>query len=198
MFAKDTLEDPANRFERDGFLDEIERISDGTGVFDSAKFEALDVVPRGAGTIGGPRTRVRRARGCCRRPERRRRGRVRAAGIHEPSRHGSRADRGASATRAATTQAHRRGTSTIWSSRSRTSRSSSLPRFRRSGCRRVKWRSRSHVSATRGASAAPDAVRRHASCSSVGRCWTRPCIAAAAERGTYAAGGRIRTCRFGK
>src|SRR5689334_21523028 len=41
MFAKDTLEDPENRFERDGFLDEIERISEATGVFDSTKFEAL-------------------------------------------------------------------------------------------------------------------------------------------------------------
>src|SRR4051812_21258232 len=43
MFAKDTLEDPASRFERDGFLDEIERISEATGVFESTKFEALDV-----------------------------------------------------------------------------------------------------------------------------------------------------------
>src|SRR4249920_245906 len=42
MFAKDTLEDPANRMERDGFLDEIERISEATGVFDSKNFEALD------------------------------------------------------------------------------------------------------------------------------------------------------------
>ena len=42
MFAQDTLEDPSQRFERDGFLDEIERISEGTGVFDSTKFEALD------------------------------------------------------------------------------------------------------------------------------------------------------------
>jgi superfamily II DNA or RNA helicase len=42
MFAKDTLEDPSNRFERDGFLDEIERISEGLGVFDSTNFEALD------------------------------------------------------------------------------------------------------------------------------------------------------------
>ena len=41
MFAKDTLEDPANRVERDGFLDEIERISDATGVFDSDQFDAL-------------------------------------------------------------------------------------------------------------------------------------------------------------
>ena len=42
MFAKDTLEDPSNRFERDVFLDEIQRISEGTGVFDSTNFEALD------------------------------------------------------------------------------------------------------------------------------------------------------------
>jgi superfamily II DNA or RNA helicase len=42
MFAKDTLEDPSNRFERDGFLDEIQRISEQAGVFDSADFEALD------------------------------------------------------------------------------------------------------------------------------------------------------------
>jgi RNA polymerase primary sigma factor len=42
MFALDTLEDPSNRFERDGFVDEIERISEATGVFDSTKFEALD------------------------------------------------------------------------------------------------------------------------------------------------------------
>jgi superfamily II DNA or RNA helicase len=41
MFAKDTLEDPANRFERDCFLDEIERISEDTGVFDSAHFDRL-------------------------------------------------------------------------------------------------------------------------------------------------------------
>jgi superfamily II DNA or RNA helicase len=42
MFAKDTLEDPANRIERDGFLDEIERISEATGVFDSVHFEELE------------------------------------------------------------------------------------------------------------------------------------------------------------
>jgi len=54
MFATDTLEDPANRMERDGFLDEIERISEATGVFDNGHFEKLsaflaepgpDVVP---------------------------------------------------------------------------------------------------------------------------------------------------------
>ncbi len=42
MFAKDTLEDPASRIERDGFLDEIERISEATGVFDLARFAELD------------------------------------------------------------------------------------------------------------------------------------------------------------
>jgi len=42
MFAQDTLEDPTSRVERDGFLDEIERISDATGVFDSAHVEPLD------------------------------------------------------------------------------------------------------------------------------------------------------------
>jgi len=43
MFANDTVEDPTNRVERDGFLDEIERISEATRVFDSTQFEALDV-----------------------------------------------------------------------------------------------------------------------------------------------------------
>ena len=42
MFAKDTLEDPANRMDRDGFLDEIERISDAAGVFDADHFDELD------------------------------------------------------------------------------------------------------------------------------------------------------------
>src|SRR3954471_8378984 len=42
MFAKDTLEDPANRMDRDGFLDEIERISEATGVFDSEQFDGDD------------------------------------------------------------------------------------------------------------------------------------------------------------
>ena len=41
MFAKDTLEDPAFRIERDGFLDEIERIADAMGVFDHQP-DALD------------------------------------------------------------------------------------------------------------------------------------------------------------
>jgi len=41
MFAKDTMEDPANRMERDGFLDEIERISQAMGVFEQ-KADDLD------------------------------------------------------------------------------------------------------------------------------------------------------------
>jgi len=41
MYAQDTLEDPASRVERDGFLDELERISEATGVFDSAHFDDL-------------------------------------------------------------------------------------------------------------------------------------------------------------
>ena len=54
MFAKDTVEDPTSRVEHDGFLDEIERISEATQVFDSEQSEALhaflaapgpDVVP---------------------------------------------------------------------------------------------------------------------------------------------------------
>jgi superfamily II DNA or RNA helicase len=43
MFAKDTLEDPAYRVERDGFLDEIERISETARVFDGHQFGDLDV-----------------------------------------------------------------------------------------------------------------------------------------------------------
>jgi RNA polymerase primary sigma factor len=42
MFAKDTLEDPTVAIERDGFLDEIERISAAIGVFDRDQRDALD------------------------------------------------------------------------------------------------------------------------------------------------------------
>src|SRR3954470_3294088 len=42
MYAQDTLEDPAHRVERDGFVEEIERISEATGVFDASHFGALD------------------------------------------------------------------------------------------------------------------------------------------------------------
>ena len=42
MFARDTMEDPAMRFERDGFLDEIERISEAASVFHAERFEEID------------------------------------------------------------------------------------------------------------------------------------------------------------
>lgn len=49
MFAKDTLEDPANRVDRDGFLDEIERIAEATAVFDGEQAGALDEFLRAPG-----------------------------------------------------------------------------------------------------------------------------------------------------
>ena len=60
MFAKDTLEDPANRIERDGFLDEIERISEATGVFDSERFDELDAFLAAPGPDGRARARAPR------------------------------------------------------------------------------------------------------------------------------------------
>jgi hypothetical protein len=42
MFAKDTLEDPTVAVERDGFLDEIERISEAIGVFDGERHEEIN------------------------------------------------------------------------------------------------------------------------------------------------------------
>ncbi|MDH5290442.1 MAG: DEAD/DEAH box helicase [Acidimicrobiia bacterium] len=42
MFAQDTLEDPANRLDRDGFLDEIERIAEAVGVYDAHRFDELE------------------------------------------------------------------------------------------------------------------------------------------------------------
>ncbi len=42
VFARDTLEDPAHRVDRDGFVEEIEAIAEATGVFDAERFEALD------------------------------------------------------------------------------------------------------------------------------------------------------------
>lgn len=42
MFARDTIEDPRTRFERDGFLDEIERVAIASGVFDGDQFEDLE------------------------------------------------------------------------------------------------------------------------------------------------------------
>jgi hypothetical protein len=42
MFAKDTVEDPGQRIERDGFIDEIECIAEPTRVFDGARYDELD------------------------------------------------------------------------------------------------------------------------------------------------------------
>jgi RNA polymerase primary sigma factor len=48
MFARDTLEDPALRVDRDGFVEEIERISEATGIFDEDTFDELE------GFLGAP------------------------------------------------------------------------------------------------------------------------------------------------
>lgn len=48
MFARDTLEDPALRVDRDGFVEEIERISEATGIFDEDTFAELE------GFLGAP------------------------------------------------------------------------------------------------------------------------------------------------
>ncbi len=90
MFAKDTLEDPSNRFERDGFLDEIQRISEGTGVFDSTNFEALDTFLAAPGPAVVPEPEYVEHEGGAVDPSRRRRGGLRNAGLHEPSQHGRR------------------------------------------------------------------------------------------------------------
>ena len=43
MFAKDTIEDPGARAERDGFIEELERISEASAVFDADRFRGLEV-----------------------------------------------------------------------------------------------------------------------------------------------------------
>ena len=60
MFAKDTLEDPAHRIERDGFVEEIERISEATGVFDADRFDELDDFLAAPGPDRRPRARAPR------------------------------------------------------------------------------------------------------------------------------------------
>ena len=42
MFAKDTIEDPSMRLDRDGFIEEIERISQASGVFDADRFDEVE------------------------------------------------------------------------------------------------------------------------------------------------------------
>src|SRR4051812_24402465 len=54
VYAKDTLEDPAHRIDRDGFVEEIERISEATGVFDARHFGALDDFIAAPGPVDVP------------------------------------------------------------------------------------------------------------------------------------------------
>jgi superfamily II DNA or RNA helicase len=42
LFAKDTLEDPSARLDRDGFLDEMERIAEAIGRFDEVAFDDVE------------------------------------------------------------------------------------------------------------------------------------------------------------
>jgi hypothetical protein len=49
MFAIDTIEDPAMRVERDGFLDEIERIAHRMRVFDAENFDDVEQFLRSPG-----------------------------------------------------------------------------------------------------------------------------------------------------
>jgi len=57
MFARDTIEDPRTRFERDGFLDEIERVAVASGVFDGDQFEDLEafLCQPGPSTVPDPK-----------------------------------------------------------------------------------------------------------------------------------------------
>jgi RNA polymerase primary sigma factor len=56
VFARDTLEDPAHRIERDGFVEEIERISEASGTFDPDRFADLDafLAPAGPDVVPEP------------------------------------------------------------------------------------------------------------------------------------------------
>lgn len=54
MYAEDTLEDPAQRVERDGFVEEMERISEGVGVFDTRRFDELHEFLAAPGPVDVP------------------------------------------------------------------------------------------------------------------------------------------------
>jgi RNA polymerase primary sigma factor len=77
MYAKDTLEDPTQRVERDGFLGEIERISDAVGVFDRRHAPALDgfLAAPGPSVVPEPERLARHERAV-----------VEIVGAHEPIR----------------------------------------------------------------------------------------------------------------
>ncbi len=206
MFAKDTLEDPANRIERDGFLDEIERISEATGVFDSAHFDELDafLAAPGPEVVRDPENLESYERA------------VVAAGVRidgpvdqemidsAGARAGGRDDlraphlrptrrarsRGSASRSAGSSRGSRRPTRArhTWSSSSRRCRSSSSRASSPSACRPDRSRSRSHASAPSGASAAPAAARHHPLCNSAGSFSTRRSPAAAPEARVQAAG----------
>ena len=181
MFAKDTLEDPAQRIDRDGFLDEIERISEATGVFDGARFEALDALPRRARPGGGARagaTRAVRARRGARRrggeprvgggrraPRRTDGGRigVRVPELRRPATRRARPMTPPSECSARASRSPHLGPRRTWRSSSPTSRRSPHPGWSARGCRPDRRRWRSRASATRGGSAARVAARRRRS-----------------------------------
>ena len=208
MFAKDTLEDPASRIERDGFLDEIERISEATGVFDLARFAELDaflatpgpeIVPdpehleRYDRTVAVAGVGARPRDGC--RGRRRARGRARCRGhvrvTHlRPARPADGLD-DVIAGLDARPAAAQCGTAVPRARARRPCRTSASRASSRSGCRPGRWRWRSRGSATRGASAAPGAGRRHRRSSSGGRSSIRPWPAAARD----ACPTRSRRCR---
>ncbi len=54
IYAEDTLEDPAQRVERDGFVEEIERISEATGVFNARRFDELKEFLAAPGPVDVP------------------------------------------------------------------------------------------------------------------------------------------------
>lgn len=54
VFARDTLEDPAARAERDGFLDEVEAIAEAAERFDADRFDELDAFLAAPGPSEAP------------------------------------------------------------------------------------------------------------------------------------------------
>ena len=209
MFAKDTLEDPANRIERDGFLDEIERISEATGVFDSARVRASstrssrapgpEVVPepehleRYDAAVPPPASRRRasldEATVAHAGATARRRDGVRAAHVRRATRR-TRAATPAIARSRPAPAAGRRDSAPYLELEL-----AELPQIAKPKVE-PKRLSTGQVpleiarSAPRGASAAPAAARRRRSWSSAGRCSTRPSPAAATELRSFLLSGQ--------
>ncbi len=200
MFAKDTLEDPANRIERAGFLDEIERISEASGVFDGGNFEQL------AAFLARPAPRSCRYRNTSNATS------MRSPPPASPGRSRSTMrwfGRSRTVSDPSSPTCWSRSRVMIRTSGPRPSiraldarlpRPSHVPEYlplelaelphvskpasSPSGSRPASKRSRSRASASGGASAAPDAAKLRRSWSSAGRCSTRPSPAAAPERRT--------------